>query len=194
MLIKNLVCARECTGLFIRAVNKTLQRDIVSSVSFQCANGGSESSSGHTAGCTGRGMTTSWYQTPDSSAFPGDGNPKESSPFINSTDTEKGREYDGKNMALFEVGCWGVPAPVHFPIYLPSLPSSGGVLLSMSFSGPPASPSRHPCYSLSLSRHPFSLFSVPVPPPSPCHPSRSDLTSLPPSLPASYHVARLSLP
>uniref|UniRef100_A0A452VMC6 Solute carrier family 12 member 5 n=1 Tax=Ursus maritimus TaxID=29073 RepID=A0A452VMC6_URSMA len=47
-------------------------------------------------------MTTSWYQTPDSSAFPGDGNPKESSPFINSTDTEKGREYDGKNMALFE--------------------------------------------------------------------------------------------
>ncbi|XP_058893728.1 solute carrier family 12 member 5 isoform X4 [Kogia breviceps] len=32
----------------------------------------------------------------------GDGNPKESSPFINSTDTEKGKEYDGKNMALFE--------------------------------------------------------------------------------------------
>lgn len=43
-------------------------------------------------------------QTPDSSAFSGDGNPKESSPFINSTDTEKGKEYDGKNMALFEVG------------------------------------------------------------------------------------------
>uniref|UniRef100_A0A8C4NAH5 Solute carrier family 12 member 5 n=1 Tax=Equus asinus asinus TaxID=83772 RepID=A0A8C4NAH5_EQUAS len=41
-------------------------------------------------------------QTPDSSAFSGDGNPKESSPFINSTDTEKGKEYDGKNMALFE--------------------------------------------------------------------------------------------
>lgn len=39
--------------------------------------------------------------------FSGDGNPKESSPFINSTDTEKGKEYDGKNMALFEVGCLG---------------------------------------------------------------------------------------
>ncbi|KAF3824954.1 hypothetical protein GH733_010288 [Mirounga leonina] len=38
----------------------------------------------------------------DGGANPGDGNPKESSPFINSTDTEKGREYDGKNMALFE--------------------------------------------------------------------------------------------
>ncbi|XP_029770054.1 solute carrier family 12 member 5-like, partial [Terrapene carolina triunguis] len=34
--------------------------------------------------------------------FPCDGNPKESSPFINSTDLEKGKEYDGKNMALFE--------------------------------------------------------------------------------------------
>lgn len=57
--------------------------------------------------CTGPSewMTTSWYQAPDSSAFSGDGNPKESSPFINSTDTEKGKEYDGKNMALFEVGC-----------------------------------------------------------------------------------------
>uniref|UniRef100_A0A803TUS2 Uncharacterized protein n=1 Tax=Anolis carolinensis TaxID=28377 RepID=A0A803TUS2_ANOCA len=32
----------------------------------------------------------------------GDGNPKESSPFINSTDLEKAKEYDGKNMALFE--------------------------------------------------------------------------------------------
>ncbi|XP_069099626.1 solute carrier family 12 member 5 [Pleurodeles waltl] len=32
----------------------------------------------------------------------GDGNPKESSPFINSTDVETGKEYDGKNMALFE--------------------------------------------------------------------------------------------
>ncbi|XP_013928587.1 PREDICTED: solute carrier family 12 member 5-like, partial [Thamnophis sirtalis] len=35
-------------------------------------------------------------------ASQGDGNPKESSPFINSTDLEKGKEYDGKNMALFE--------------------------------------------------------------------------------------------
>lgn len=33
----------------------------------------------------------------------GDGNPKESSPFINSTDPEKNQQYDGKNMALFEV-------------------------------------------------------------------------------------------
>ncbi|KAF7653694.1 hypothetical protein LDENG_00079620 [Lucifuga dentata] len=35
----------------------------------------------------------------------GDGNPKESSPFINSTAasyTEKNQQYDGKNMALFE--------------------------------------------------------------------------------------------
>ncbi|TRY87387.1 hypothetical protein DNTS_013875, partial [Danionella cerebrum] len=32
----------------------------------------------------------------------GDGNPKESSPFINSTDVEKNQQYDGKNMALFE--------------------------------------------------------------------------------------------
>lgn len=122
MLIKNLVCARECAGLFICAVHKTPQWDTVSSVSLQCANGGSESSSGHTAGCAGRGMTTSWYQTPDSSAFPGDGNPKESSPFINSTDTEKGREYDGKNMALFEVGCWRAPAPYSFP-HLYAIPS-----------------------------------------------------------------------
>uniref|UniRef100_A0A8C6FGE3 Solute carrier family 12 member 5 n=1 Tax=Moschus moschiferus TaxID=68415 RepID=A0A8C6FGE3_MOSMO len=38
----------------------------------------------------------------DGGANPGDGNPKESSPFINSTDMEKGKEYDGKNMALFE--------------------------------------------------------------------------------------------
>uniref|UniRef100_A0A2I2YGP8 Solute carrier family 12 member 5 n=1 Tax=Gorilla gorilla gorilla TaxID=9595 RepID=A0A2I2YGP8_GORGO len=38
----------------------------------------------------------------DGGANPGDGNPKESSPFINSTDAEKGKEYDGKNMALFE--------------------------------------------------------------------------------------------
>ncbi|KAM4606033.1 solute carrier family 12 member 7 isoform 1-T1 [Polymixia lowei] len=33
---------------------------------------------------------------------PGDGNPKESSPFINNTDNDKGNNYDGKNMALFE--------------------------------------------------------------------------------------------
>lgn len=33
----------------------------------------------------------------------GDGNPKESSPFINNTDNDKGTLYDGKNMALFEV-------------------------------------------------------------------------------------------
>ncbi|XP_073810821.1 solute carrier family 12 member 5 isoform X1 [Danio rerio] len=32
----------------------------------------------------------------------GDGNPKESSPFINSTDPEKNQQFDGKNMALFE--------------------------------------------------------------------------------------------
>ncbi|KAL4624343.1 solute carrier family 12 member 5 [Arapaima gigas] len=32
----------------------------------------------------------------------GDGNPKESSPFINSSDVEKSQQYDGKNMALFE--------------------------------------------------------------------------------------------
>uniref|UniRef100_A0A8C9WHL4 Solute carrier family 12 member 5a n=1 Tax=Scleropages formosus TaxID=113540 RepID=A0A8C9WHL4_SCLFO len=31
-----------------------------------------------------------------------DGNPKESSPFINSSDVEKSQQYDGKNMALFE--------------------------------------------------------------------------------------------
>lgn len=42
--------------------------------------------------------------SPPRSVFVGDGNPKESSPFINSTDLEKGKEYDGKNMALFEVG------------------------------------------------------------------------------------------
>ncbi|KAK2497618.1 hypothetical protein MC885_010112 [Smutsia gigantea] len=38
----------------------------------------------------------------DGGANPGDGNPKESSPFINNTDPEKGKEYEGKNMALFE--------------------------------------------------------------------------------------------
>ncbi|XP_061093727.1 solute carrier family 12 member 7 isoform X2 [Conger conger] len=36
------------------------------------------------------------------SPVPGDGNPKESSPFINNTDNDKGTLYDGKNMALFE--------------------------------------------------------------------------------------------
>ncbi|XP_037390715.1 solute carrier family 12 member 5 isoform X2 [Pygocentrus nattereri] len=35
-------------------------------------------------------------------ALKGDGNPKESSPFINSSDPEKSQQYDGKNMALFE--------------------------------------------------------------------------------------------
>uniref|UniRef100_A0A8C1S5J9 Solute carrier family 12 member 7b n=1 Tax=Cyprinus carpio TaxID=7962 RepID=A0A8C1S5J9_CYPCA len=33
---------------------------------------------------------------------PSDGNPRESSPFINNTDDDKGTLYDGKNMALFE--------------------------------------------------------------------------------------------
>ncbi|CAL8311260.1 unnamed protein product [Merluccius merluccius] len=33
---------------------------------------------------------------------PGDGNPKENSPFINNTDNDKANSYDGKNMALFE--------------------------------------------------------------------------------------------
>lgn len=35
-------------------------------------------------------------------AFSGDGNPQESSPFINSSDLDRGNLYDGKNMALFE--------------------------------------------------------------------------------------------
>ncbi|MEQ2187933.1 hypothetical protein ILYODFUR_015959 [Ilyodon furcidens] len=36
--------------------------------------------------------------------FSGDSNPKESSPFINSSEAaaEKSQQYDGKNMALFE--------------------------------------------------------------------------------------------
>lgn len=34
---------------------------------------------------------------------PGDGVPKENSPFINNTDNDKGNSYDGTNMALFEV-------------------------------------------------------------------------------------------
>ncbi|KAG7260522.1 hypothetical protein CRUP_012880 [Coryphaenoides rupestris] len=33
---------------------------------------------------------------------PGDGTPKECSPFINNTDNDKANSYDGKNMALFE--------------------------------------------------------------------------------------------
>uniref|UniRef100_A0A4W5RWQ0 Uncharacterized protein n=1 Tax=Hucho hucho TaxID=62062 RepID=A0A4W5RWQ0_9TELE len=38
--------------------------------------------------------------------LPGDGNPKESSPFIYSSDAaEKSQQYDGKHMALFEVYC-----------------------------------------------------------------------------------------
>ncbi|KAJ8367503.1 hypothetical protein AAFF_G00317060 [Aldrovandia affinis] len=36
------------------------------------------------------------------SDFAGDGVPKESSPFINSSDAEKSQQYEGKNMALFE--------------------------------------------------------------------------------------------
>uniref|UniRef100_A0A8C9VQ53 Solute carrier family 12 member 5b n=1 Tax=Scleropages formosus TaxID=113540 RepID=A0A8C9VQ53_SCLFO len=39
--------------------------------------------------------TLSWY-------LAGDATPKESSPFIGSSDAEKGQQYDGKNMALFE--------------------------------------------------------------------------------------------
>nr|XP_024003241.1 solute carrier family 12 member 7 [Salvelinus alpinus] len=38
----------------------------------------------------------------EAATFPGDGMPKESSPFINNTDHDKGNLYDGKNMALFE--------------------------------------------------------------------------------------------
>lgn len=41
--------------------------------------------------------------------FSGDGNPKESSPFINSSDVEKSQQYDGKNMALFEVSDTSCP-------------------------------------------------------------------------------------
>ncbi|XP_016374405.1 solute carrier family 12 member 5-like, partial [Sinocyclocheilus rhinocerous] len=41
----------------------------------------------------------------------GDGNPRESSPFINNTDDDKGTLYDGKNMALFEVSS-------NFPLFL----------------------------------------------------------------------------
>lgn len=31
--------------------------------------------------------------------------PRENSPFINSSDSDRHSYYDGKNMALFEVGC-----------------------------------------------------------------------------------------
>uniref|UniRef100_A0AAY4CHQ7 Solute carrier family 12 member 5 n=1 Tax=Denticeps clupeoides TaxID=299321 RepID=A0AAY4CHQ7_9TELE len=40
--------------------------------------------------------------TAAAAAIRGDGNPKESSPFINSSDPEKNQQYEGKNMALFE--------------------------------------------------------------------------------------------
>ncbi|TNN48743.1 Solute carrier family 12 member 5 [Liparis tanakae] len=36
--------------------------------------------------------------------YKGDGNPKESSPFIDARDLDQSRQYDGKTMALFEVG------------------------------------------------------------------------------------------
>lgn len=44
--------------------------------------------------------------------LPGESNPKESSPFINSSDAaaEKSQQYDGKNMALFEVQFSILPA------------------------------------------------------------------------------------
>lgn len=84
----------------------------------------------------GRWMTASWCQTTDSSAFSGDGNPKESSPFINSTDTEKGKEYDGKNMALFEVGCQGCGVSTHSPC-----PHLSGVPSPTREQCPPLSPS-----------------------------------------------------
>uniref|UniRef100_A0A8C9VJ81 Solute carrier family 12 member 5b n=1 Tax=Scleropages formosus TaxID=113540 RepID=A0A8C9VJ81_SCLFO len=44
---------------------------------------------------TSKDETLSWY-------LAGDATPKESSPFIGSSDAEKGQQYDGKNMALFE--------------------------------------------------------------------------------------------
>uniref|UniRef100_A0A287CSJ9 Solute carrier family 12 member 5 n=1 Tax=Ictidomys tridecemlineatus TaxID=43179 RepID=A0A287CSJ9_ICTTR len=61
----------------------------------------------------------------DGGANPGDGNPKESSPFINSTDTERGKEYDGKNMALFEAPRMGT----FMGVYLPCLQNIFGVIL-----------------------------------------------------------------
>ncbi|MGH0185501.1 UNVERIFIED_CONTAM: hypothetical protein FKN15_018143 [Acipenser sinensis] len=57
-------------------------------------------------------------------AVTGDGNPNESRPFINSSDVEKGKEYDGKHMALFEVtpsvclsGKWTRSSPSAFVNY-----------------------------------------------------------------------------
>uniref|UniRef100_A0A3Q3VUA7 Uncharacterized protein n=1 Tax=Mola mola TaxID=94237 RepID=A0A3Q3VUA7_MOLML len=46
-----------------------------------------------------------FYLLTDMENGSGDSNPKESSPFINSSDAaaEKSQQYDGKNMALFEV-------------------------------------------------------------------------------------------
>lgn len=124
-------------------------------------------------------MTTNWYQTPDSFAYSGDGNPKESSPFINNTDTEKGKEYEGKNMALFEVGSSAAP----------SLPREQRPFLHFSlmptfFLEPPPSLLFFLLFPLPLlltilSSFPFSL---PAPPPSPSFPSLYGLCSLSPSL------------
>uniref|UniRef100_A0AAY5EP84 Solute carrier family 12 member 7a n=1 Tax=Electrophorus electricus TaxID=8005 RepID=A0AAY5EP84_ELEEL len=57
----------------------------------------------------GDGRKSSWEDGDDSNVLreedettPGDGNPKENSPFINNIDNEKGSLYDGTNMALFE--------------------------------------------------------------------------------------------
>uniref|UniRef100_A0A674B1M3 Solute carrier family 12 member 5-like n=1 Tax=Salmo trutta TaxID=8032 RepID=A0A674B1M3_SALTR len=45
----------------------------------------------------------SWFGETFALCILGDGNPKESSPFLNSSDaTEKSQQYDGKHMALFE--------------------------------------------------------------------------------------------
>nr|KAF6472468.1 solute carrier family 12 member 5 [Molossus molossus] len=92
----------------------------------------------------------------DGGANPGDGNPKESSPFINSTDTEKGKEYDGKNMALFEVGFQGCWASTHSSsLHLSDAPSLPPPL------GKGALPPLH------LSIQPTHLPLEPPPPPSP---------------------------
>lgn len=143
----------------------------------------------------GRWMTTSWCQTTDSPAFPGDGNPKESSPFINSTDTEKGKEYDGKNMALFEVGCQGCWASTHSSSpHLsdpPSFPPLHLPVRSTFFVEPPSalSPSLYPRYSLPPSYHPLYLFSLPPPPPFSSYLILKGLPSLSPYLSASSHLA-----
>uniref|UniRef100_A0AAR2KBV7 Solute carrier family 12 member 5a n=1 Tax=Pygocentrus nattereri TaxID=42514 RepID=A0AAR2KBV7_PYGNA len=50
----------------------------------------------------GEGGANSQVVSTTCPAKKGDGNPKESSPFINSSDPEKSQQYDGKNMALFE--------------------------------------------------------------------------------------------